>query len=116
MISTASKAIPELQFWLQSSTSASDKRFVDSNFDGRIDGSDMTNGELGSAGVAKTYMDGRNQKLKEVSPWDADRSLWNDGADPFGRISLNATSSSLIHLTVRDRLGRILFEGNANAD
>jgi prepilin-type N-terminal cleavage/methylation domain-containing protein len=116
MVRAAQTSLAEIQFWLQCSLSSNDRQ-VDSNFDGKVDGSDKTNSQLKSDGVAVTYAAGRNDRLKEMSPFFPEVPLWNaDGTVPPGRITLSQISQTSIREIVKDKEGYVIFEKTVSAD
>jgi len=110
IIRTAESAKPELEFWLQSSLSNNrDFREVDTNFDGRIDTDDKTNGELFNH-VAETYVKGRNAALNEFSPW-LNIPLWSqDDPPPPGTIGVIQVSPRSLKIVARGKNGDTVYE------
>jgi prepilin-type N-terminal cleavage/methylation domain-containing protein len=114
VIRTASTSTSDLQLWLQSSLN--DRRHVrelDTNLDGLINDLDKTNGELLIEGVANTYILGRTNTLREVSPW-FDRPLWNSD-DPAtddirGTISLRQPQANQLLIVAQEKNGLVVYE------
>lgn len=113
---TASSSSAELSLWLQSSLSSQSLIEIDTNFDGVINKDDMTNVKLFTAGVVKTYIDGRNIILKEKSPW-FDRPLWSsEDPPPNGTINLTQPFGNQIKIVARGKNGFIVYEQIISSD
>ncbi|MDI6744145.1 MAG: hypothetical protein QMD07_02095 [Thermodesulfovibrionales bacterium] len=114
---TASSSGADLHIWLQSSLSPQRSlRGIDTNFDGVINGADMTNEELFNAGVVNTYINGRNSTLKETSPW-LERPLWSsDDPPPNGTINVTQPLSNQIKIVAREKNGLIVYEQIISSD
>jgi|Deesub1362A_J573_1020465.scaffolds.fasta_scaffold00333_27 Tfp pilus assembly major pilin PilA len=110
IVRTAESAKPELEFWLQSSLSNNvNFREVDTNFDGKIDANDKTNGELFNH-VAETYVEGRNSALNEFSPW-FDVPLWSqDNPPPAGTIGVIQLSPRSLKIIAKGKSGDTVYE------
>ncbi|MCX5717955.1 MAG: hypothetical protein NTW44_06560 [Nitrospirae bacterium] len=114
---TASNSRVELLLWFQSSLSSQRSfREIDTNFDGVINGDDMTNEELFNAGVVNTYINGRNITLKEKSPW-LNRPLWNsEDPPPNGTINVTQPLGNQIKIVAREKNGVIVYEQIISSD
>lgn len=112
----AQSAISELQYWLHASLSTDyDTRKVDSNFDSKVDATDMTCAELQASGVANVWVAGRN--LIDQSPWFNGVPLWStDVTMPAGRITLVQLSVTKIRVVAKDKEGDIIYDGYSNVD
>jgi prepilin-type N-terminal cleavage/methylation domain-containing protein len=89
LIASARAAVPELQGWMEMAYSHAHLREADTNCDGQLNEYDMTNGQLLTAGIAKTFAECRNTGRHEKSPWSPQIPLWsNDEAIPPGQITL----------------------------
>jgi type II secretory pathway pseudopilin PulG len=110
MLATAETARSDLYHWLHSSLSnKSNFREVDTNFDGKIDENDKTNGELYNH-VAEIYTHGRNTKLKERSPW-FNIPLWSqDDPPPAGTIGLIQLTERRLKIIVKEKNGQTAYE------
>lgn len=117
IIRNASGSRVELLLWLQSSLSSQRSlREIDTNFDGVINGYDMTNEELFNAGVVNTYINGRNIILKETSPW-FNRPLWSsEDPPPNGTINATQPLSSQIKIVAKEKNGLIVYEQIISSD
>ena len=104
-------AIPEIYSWMQSSNSYKrNMREVDTNCDGTIDSKDMTNEELSGAGVAKTFIECRNNVFKDRSPWTAQLPLWTINPEvPPGQITL-IEEPRRIRLIGKNIGGEVVFQ------
>ena len=117
IIRAGSNSRAELLLWLQSSLSSRiSLREIDTNFDGVINGDDMTNEQLLNAGVVDTYINGRNIILKETSPW-LDRPLWNSEAPPpNGTINVTQPSGNQIKIVAKGKNGFNIYEQSVSTD
>lgn len=118
MISTARGSVETLSFWLHMSLSSKyDLREIDTNFDGVVNNLDKTNLQLQTDGVVKTFADGRNNILKDKSPWDFNVPLWSyDASIPIGRITLIQSGNNEIRMIAKNHKGSILYERHLSAD
>jgi prepilin-type N-terminal cleavage/methylation domain-containing protein len=109
-ISDARSAAPEIQAWAQVTNSSRPYlREADTNCDGIINSSDMTNNELLIAGVAQTYATCRNIGLSERSPFENGLPLWStDPTIPDGQITL-IQDPSKITVIAKSIKGEIVF-------
>jgi len=116
LLATAESAKSELQHWLHSSLSnRQTSHEVDTNFDGKINDDDKTNGELFDH-VAEYYTLGRNTALKEKSPW-FNIPLWNqDNPPPAGTIGLIQISSRKLKIVAKEKNGKTVYEQYILAD
>jgi type IV pilus assembly protein PilA len=109
---TATAAEPELTGWMlaakKSGTYQGSLREIDTNWDGKIDTSDLTNTALADAGVITTFVAAR---ADDGSPWTG--TLWVSGAGGNGQIGLvqNGTGGQIssIVMSVRDNKGNVLY-------
>jgi len=110
IVRTAESAKPELEFWLQTSLSTKvDFREVDTNFDGKIDTNDKTNGDLYNH-VAETYVKNRNAALGESSPWFS-IPLWSqDNPPPAGTIGVIQLSPRSLKIIAKGEDGDTIYE------
>jgi type IV pilus assembly protein PilA len=104
----ASAAEPELQAWLNSSLKTGMGRGlheVDTNNDGQVTSSDMTNSLLSQTGVCTEYVVVQNLKNLK-SPWTGSTNLWQT-ANTSGAISCIQTSAGArsLSITARDASG-----------
>ncbi|MEW6417786.1 MAG: type II secretion system protein [Nitrospirota bacterium] len=110
-IADARSAIPELNSWTQLVGGPRPNfREADTNCDGVINDSDMTNNELRIAGVANTFAMCRNIGLSEKSPWLTGMPLWGtDATIPPGQITL-VQEPSRITIIAKNLKGEIVFK------
>ena len=109
---TATAAEPELTGWMtaakKSGTEQGSLREVDTNWDGKVDSSDLTNTALADAGVVTTFVGAR---ASDISPWTG--TLWVSGAGGNGQIGLTQNGSgwqiSSIVMSVSDSKGNVLY-------
>jgi len=103
---SASAAEPELQAWLNSSlktgTGAS-LRENDTDGNGTIDTSDLTNSGLSVAGVCAQYITAQTA-LGRQSPWAGVGNLWAT-AVTSGQVACIMSGTTAISLTARDNGG-----------
>ncbi len=123
----ASAVEPELQGWLNSAlkgisgTQAAVKE-VDSNGDGAVDGSDITNAALGVLLAAGTldeqFVTARQAQYSESSPWIPTNDLWLGGDAVTGRIAVSNSTGSpyTIRIEARDGLGNVLHQKTIYSD
>lgn len=117
IIRNASGSRVELLLWLQSSLSSQRSlREIDTNFDGVINGYDMTNEELFNAGVVNTYINGRNIILKETSPWFNRPLCSSEDPPPNGTINATQPLSSQIKIVAKEKNGLIVYEQIISSD
>ncbi|MBI5675649.1 MAG: prepilin-type N-terminal cleavage/methylation domain-containing protein [Nitrospirae bacterium] len=111
VIRTASSASADLHLWINSSLSdKKNLREIDTNLDGKINSSDKTNGELLTAGVAKTYINARSIVYREHSPW-FDLKLWNEDDPPTnGTISLRQPSNNQLIIIAKEKNGITVYK------
>jgi prepilin-type N-terminal cleavage/methylation domain-containing protein len=111
LIRAASSAEPELQAWLHSTLKTgrgTGLHEIDSNNDGFVDSSDMTNSQLSQAGACNEYV--ALQTAKGVkSPWSPGVDLWQTG-DINGAIRCVQTTinSRTISITAKDDGGSVI--------
>lgn len=110
MSKIAASSQAELQHWLQSSLSQnSNIREIDTNFDGRVDAADATNGALLN-NITVLYVNGRNTIIGERSPW-FNVPLWNTADPPLpGTISLTQPASNQLKVVALEKNGVIMNE------
>lgn len=116
---TATAAEPELTGWMtaakKSGTEKGSLREVDTNWDGKIDSSDLTNTALADAGVVTTFV---AAKASDASPWTG--TLWVSGAGGNGQIGLiqNGTGGQIssIVMSVKDIKGNVFYTKVLSAD
>jgi prepilin-type N-terminal cleavage/methylation domain-containing protein len=118
MISTARGSVETLSFWLHTSLLLNyNSRENDTNFDSYINNLDKTNLQLQTDGVVKTFADGRNNILKDKSPWDPNVPLWSyDASIPSGRITLIQSGNNEIRIFAKNHRGSIVYERHLTAD
>lgn len=118
----AGAAEPEIQAWMQSASKGGPLTEVDSNGNGTVDNSDMTNSQLASAlatanGLCDDYMSARYVMNKEQSPWNAATSLWHNTHDANGIIVCSHPANARqIALTAYDYKGGVLYNKSITAD
>lgn len=117
---TATAAEPELTAWMtaakKSGTMQGSLREVDTNWDGKIDTSDLTDTELANAGVVTTFVAAR---AADASPWGG--VLWANGGTPAaGQINLaqNGTGGQIssIVMSVLDSKSNLMYTKVLSAD
>lgn len=107
---TATAAESELQVWFSAAYTsgiASNRIEVDTNYDGNVPQGDLSNIDLMTAGVAQTYVNGRNNS-GDKSPWDNDMPLWAFGVAGNGQIGVSQ-AGFIIYITGRDIQGNAVF-------
>jgi len=120
---------PELQAWLNSALKGvggaqGTLREVDSNGDGQITVSDMSNTSLAvhlNLGTLDTvYISGRNRMFRETSPWNPVRSLFNTAATyvgASGQIFVSQQNSPFrLWVTAFDNMGGVLHNKTIFSD
>jgi prepilin-type N-terminal cleavage/methylation domain-containing protein len=131
-ITRAAAAVePELQAWLHAALrgmtiAQSQVIEVDSNGDGKLDGTDMNNSDLAVEFLAGTLDDrfasARQAQFSEMSPWDPTVSLFAAGATSASltsqiSIAQNAAGESpLLQVVATDKNGGILHNKHLYAD
>jgi len=95
VIRHATASLPEIQSWMFASRTNQYETEIDTNNDGAINGSDLTNSGLAASGVADVYV---SAKSGDKNPWD-NTALWYT-ADPNataakGYILLESTTAGI---------------------
>jgi prepilin-type N-terminal cleavage/methylation domain-containing protein len=119
LVRAAANAESELQAWLHSTVKTGQGRGlheVDSNNDGVVNTSDMTNSQLSQTGVCIEYVTLQNLKGSK-SPWTAGVNLWQT-ADVNGTIRCVQTiiGSRSVSLTAKDAGGSIIHAKDIYTD
>jgi prepilin-type N-terminal cleavage/methylation domain-containing protein len=117
LIRAASASEPELQAWLNSSMKtgiAQNLRECDTDGNGIIDATDLTNSALSAAGVCTQYITSQNTGRGLTSPWGGGKSLWN-GAAAAGQISC-VLATGQITLTAEDNGGTVIHSKVISSD
>jgi len=119
---TANAAEPELQGWInaanKSGTFQGNLTEVDTDWSGKVEqGVDKTNNDLGTDGVAATYVTARNGS-GDTSPWGG--PLWVAGTPGNGQIGIVQNGSggviSSIVMSVKDSGGGAVYIKVISAD
>jgi prepilin-type N-terminal cleavage/methylation domain-containing protein len=124
VIKAAASSEAELQAWIHSALQASSTvRDVDSDGNGVIDNSDVTNSVLrvdlsAVNGLCSRYITARQNMLSEMSPWaSTSGSLWINGSAQPGRISCShAADGDSITLSAQDSKGNSLHSKKLYTD
>jgi type IV pilus assembly protein PilA len=87
-------AVPDLQHWMLSAKKSGGPdgglTEVDTDGDGAVViGTDMTNTQLAAAGIVTTFV-AATATLKQKSPWDGSKNLWNPGGAAAGQAACDA--------------------------
>lgn len=113
----ASAAEPELQAWLNSSLKIGTQAGLienDTDGDGDIDTSDMTNSELSAASVCTQYVTAQGPTgLDTQSPWGVG-SLWTEGATN-GQIQC-VDGTRRVSISARDNDGKVIHTKTLYSD
>jgi prepilin-type N-terminal cleavage/methylation domain-containing protein len=111
LVRAASAAEPELQAWLNSSLKTglgAGLRENDTNCDGSINTTDLTNSEISADGVCVDYVPCQNDAPPNgknlASPWGG-KGLWNEGAAAAGQIGCTDVAGTAINLEAQDNGG-----------
>jgi prepilin-type N-terminal cleavage/methylation domain-containing protein len=118
---TATASEPELTGWMtaakKSGTMQGGLREVDTDWNGMVNTSDLTNDALANAGVVATFVAARNN-AGDSSPWGG--QLWAVGAPGAGQIGLtqNGTGGQIssIVMSVYDSASNLLYTKVLSAD
>lgn len=120
MVKTVISAEPLLMGWFLSSLKTGTQaslRHWDTNWDGDIDTSDLTNSEL-KGNVARLFVETRNNALKEISPLNPNLPLWVSstfGESNLGQITIGQAGNR-ISIMVVDNNGNTLFQRFLSSD
>ena len=85
VIRVAEASAPEIQAWMNSAkktgTVQEDLVEVDTNGNGAIEATDLSNKNLAAGGVVTTWLAAHAAGTAQpaVSPWDSSKALWNNG-------------------------------------
>jgi type IV pilus assembly protein PilA len=119
MIRAASAAEPELQAWLNSTLKTgvqASLRENDTNGDGVIDSSDLTNSALSAAGICSQYVTAQGASgMNLSSPWGG-KLLWGT-TDTAGTIRCIApVGATSVMITAKDNDGNIIHTKTLYSD
>lgn len=109
---SAEASVPEIQAWMnaakKSGTPQGTLREVDTNGNGAVEATDITNTALATAGVMATFVGLRNigGVLQVNSPWNSANPLWN--------VTINAPVTSLAACAATANAGQIRTCVNPN--
>jgi type IV pilus assembly protein PilA len=117
MIRAASASEPELQGWLNSTLKVGTQATLkenDTDGNGQINASDLSNSALSAAGICTTYVTATgNQALS--SPWGAN-TLWKT-TDVSGTIRcIAAVGATSVQVTAKDNKGNIIHTKTLYSD
>ena len=116
IIRTAGAAEAEIQGWLSSAQSTGTRAGlteVDTDYNGAVEiGTDSTNSQLGTTGVASAYVTAR---ASEKSPWSNAVTLFKTGAPGNGQIGLTQTGNN-VSIVAHDNDGIVVFTKTVSAD
>jgi prepilin-type N-terminal cleavage/methylation domain-containing protein len=111
---------PELQSWLVSARGGSPTlKEVDTNMNGTLDGSDLANSAIATAGVANAFVSGKLALAKpEVSPWNSTLNLWiYSSAASNGQVALSDVPGNTgVRIIASDDVGSVLYDKIISAD
>jgi prepilin-type N-terminal cleavage/methylation domain-containing protein len=123
VIKSAASSEGELQAWLHSALKGDNVRDVDSNGDGYINGSDVTNSVLATDlsvanGLCARYATSRWNSISEASPWaNTSGPLWKSGSPQPGRVAcMHTAGGRSITISAQDSEGRTLHAKTIYAD
>ncbi len=117
LIRSASSSESELQAWLHSTTKTGVGAAlieIDTNGNGVIDGSDLTNSALSAIGLCTQYVTAQSNMAKS-SPWTDAKALWTPNAG-VGQIQCLEVGGTAVSITGRDNSGNPIHTKSIYSD
>lgn len=118
-------ASPEIKSWLMSAARGGTLTEVDTTGNGVIDNADKNNNDLAAdlttgGQLCRRYINARYNINKELSPWNAAKSLWSASDDvtvsPGQIVCSHTPGGRQIQLIAYDRLSAVIYNKTVSAD